>query len=224
MLNHIHSSGYELIDLVDLAINFVLTCGKGENKQLFIEFIINTKEIFIHTLINIYSYGYDIILKKLEKKESPHLQKMKINYQKYNELVTELKEKRNNLEKESIKNLEDDETIYEDLLCIICYKQIANTKIKPCLHKGCKECIMTYMVDNLKCFMCRQPIDSIQPIPKEEIEKEKQKIIDKKNGKFVEDEEKEDKKEVKKEETKKENEISDNYMIDSGDDSFNFSD
>ena len=204
MLNHIHSSGYELIDLVDLAINFVLICGKGENKQLFIEFIVNTKEIFVHTLINIYSYGYDIILKKLEKKESPHLQKMKINYQKYNELVTELKEKRNNLEKESIKNLEDDEKIYEDLLCIICYKQIANTKIKPCLHKGCKECIMTYMVDNLKCFMCRQPIESIQPIPKEELEKEKQKIIDKKNGKFVEDEEKVEKKDEKKDEKKEE--------------------
>ena len=39
---------------------------------------------FIHTLINIYSYGYDIILKKLEQKENPHLQKMKNNYEKYN--------------------------------------------------------------------------------------------------------------------------------------------
>ena len=60
--------------------------------------------------------------------------------------------------------------MYEDLLCIICYKQIANTKIKPCLHKGCKECLLTYMVDNLKCFMCRQLIESIQKIPKEEID------------------------------------------------------
>ena len=145
MLNHIHTNGYELSDLVDSAINFVLTCGKGDNKQLFVEFIVNTKEIFIHTLINIYSYGYDIIIKKMEQKESPHLQKMKNNYEKYNELVNELKEKRNNFEKESIKNFDNDnnEKIYEDLLCIICYKQIANTKIKPCLHKGCKECIMT---------------------------------------------------------------------------------
>ena len=43
MLNHIHTNGYELIELVDLAINFVLTCSKGGNKQLFIEFIVNTK-------------------------------------------------------------------------------------------------------------------------------------------------------------------------------------
>ena len=183
MLNHIHTNGYELSDLVDSAINFVLTCGKGDNKQLFVEFIVNTKEIFIHTLINIYSYGYDIIIKKMEQKESPHLQKMKNNYEKYNELVNELKEKRNNFEKESIKNFDNDnnEKIYEDLLCIICYKQIANTKIKPCLHKGCKECIMTYMADNLKCFMCRQPIDSIQPISSEELEKEKEKIRNNQN-------------------------------------------
>ena len=195
MLNHIHTNGYELSDLVDSAINFVLTCGKGDNKQLFVEFIVNTKEIFIHTLINIYSYGYDIIIKKMEQKESPHLQKMKNNYEKYNELVNELKEKRNNFEKESIKNFDNDnnEKIYEDLLCIICYKQIANTKIKPCLHKGCKECIMTYMADNLKCFMCRQPIDSIQPISLEELEKEKEKIRNNHNENKEEEEEKKEK-------------------------------
>ena len=201
MLNHIHTNGYELSDLVDSAINFVLTCGKGDNKQLFVEFIVDTKEIFIHTLINIYSYGYDIIIKKMEQKESPHLQKMKNNYEKYNELVNELKEKRNNFEKESIKNFDNDnnEKIYEDLLCIICYKQIANTKIKPCLHKGCKECIMTYMADNLKCFMCRQPIDSIQPISLEELEKEKEKIRNNHNeNKEEEDEKKENDKKEKK--------------------------
>ena len=201
MLNHIHTNGYELSDLVDSAINFVLTCGKGDNKQLFVEFIVNTKEIFIHTLINIYSYGYDIIIKKMEQKESPHLQKMKNNYEKYNELVNELKEKRNNFEKESIKNFDNDnnEKIYEDLLCIICYKQIANTKIKPCLHKGCKECIMTYMADNLKCFMCRQTIDSIQPISLEELEKEKEKIRNNHNeNKEEEDEKKENDKKEKK--------------------------
>ena len=219
MLNHIHTNGYELIDLIDLAVNFVLTCGKGENKELFIQFIVNTKEIFIHTLINIYSYGYKIILEKIEKKESSYLQKMKINYEKYNDLVTELKEKRNNLEKENIKNLEnDDNNIYDDLLCIICYKQFANTKIKPCLHKGCKECIMTYMIDNEKCFMCRQPIESIQPISNEELNKEKEKIRNRKNGIIEEEEEKEEKKEEKK--------LEGNLNVDkneSDDDSFNFS-
>jgi len=112
-------------------------------------------------------------LKKIEVGNNPYLQKMKNNYEKYNELVNELKEKRNNFEKESIKNFDNDnnEKIYEDLLCIICYKQIANTKIKPCLHKGCKECIMTYMADNLKCFMCRQPYESVIKISDEEIKK-----------------------------------------------------
>lgn len=131
----------------------------------------------------------------MKKKESSYLQKMKINYEKYNDLVTELKEKRNNFEKENIKNLEnDDNNIYDDLLCIICYKQFANTKIKPCLHKGCKECIMTYMIDNEKCFMCRQPIESIQPISNEELNKEKEKIRNRKNGIINEEEEKEEKK------------------------------
>ena len=208
MLNHIHTNGYELIDLVDLAINFVLTCSKGENKELFIEFIVNTKEIFIHTLVNIYSYGYNIIMKKMEIKDSPHLQKMKINYENYNEIINELKEKRNNFEKESILNLDIDDSLYEELLCVICYKQIANTLIKPCLHKGCKECLLTYMVDNLKCFMCRQPIESIQSLPKEEIEKEKEKMRNQKIGLLEKEEDKED--EInKKEEKENDNKIED---------------
>ena len=81
--------------------------------------------------------------------------------------------------------------MYEDLLCIICYKQIANTKIKPCLHKGCKECIMTYMTDNHKCFMCRQPIESIQSIAMDELEKEKEKI---RNHNEIQDDYEDDKK------------------------------
>ena len=180
MLNHIHANGYELIDLVDLAINFVLTCGKGENKELFIEFIVNTKEIFIHTLVDIYSYGYQIILQKIEDNDSPHLQIMKVNYEKYNEIIIELKEKRTSFEKENILNLEDEDSLYEELFCVICFKQIANTLIKPCEHKGCKECILTYMADNDKCFMCRQHISSIQTISKEEIDKEKEKLKEKK--------------------------------------------
>ena len=208
VLNHIHTSGYELIDLVNLAINFVLTCGKGENKELFIEFIVNTKEIFIHTLVNIYSYGYKIILKKIEVGNNPYLQKMKNNYEKYNELINILVEKRNNFEKESILNLENDNSLYEDLLCVICYKQIANTQLKPCMHRGCKECILTYMLDNVKCFMCRQPIESVQTLSKEEIEKEKEKIKEK-NKKNENDINSGGNKEIKEEENK-DNENKDN--------------
>ena len=232
VLNHIHTSGYELIDLVNLAINFVLTCGKGENKELFIEFIVNTKEIFIHTLVNIYSYGYEIILKKIEVGNNPYLQKMKNNYEKYNELINILMEKRNNFEKESILNLENDNSLYEDLLCVICYKQIANTQLKPCMHRGCKECILTYMLDNIKCFMCRQPIESVQTLSKEEIEKEKEKIKDK-NKKNSDDISTGDNKEIKDDENKdKDNKdnilniITPNFYNNNDDknDSFNFSD
>ena len=175
MLNHIHTNGYELIDLVDYAINFVLTCKSGSDKKLFIEFIVNTKEIFIHTLINIYSYGYNIISNKIDKENNNKQYKMiQKKYEEYKELVYELKEKRSNLEKENINNL-DSENLDEDLTCIICYKQIADHRIKPCLHRGCQECLLTYMSDKSSCFMCRRPIESIQKIPKEEMEKIKNK-------------------------------------------------
>ena len=170
MLNHINTKGYELIDLVDSAINFVLTCKNGSNKNFFIEFIVNTKEIFIHTLINIYSYGYNIITQKIVK-ENNNSQKEKIQkYEQYKQLVCELREKRKTFENENIKNLESYENFDEELTCIICYRQIADHRIKPCLHRGCKECLLTYMADNNKCFMCRQNIESIQKIPKEEME------------------------------------------------------
>ena len=195
MLNHIHTNGYDLIDLVDSAVNFVLTCKSGSDKDLFIQFIVKTKEIFIHTLINIYVYGSNIINKKIEKENNDQLQLMKNKYEEYKELVYELKEKRNNFENENIKNLQNLDNIDDDLICIICYKKIADYRFKPCMHRGCKECLLTYMADNSKCFICRQPIQSIQMIPKEEIEKEKLK---KKN-----ENDEENKKEDKKEEVNK---------------------
>ena len=170
MLNHINSKGYELIDLVDSAVNFVLTCRSGADKNLFFEFIVNTKEIFIHTFINIYSYGYKIIMNKIDKENNSRYKIMQKKYEEYKELVYELKEKRNEFENENIKNLKNLENLNEELICIICYKQIADHRINPCLHRGCKECLLTYMVDNVKCFMCRGPIESIKKIPEEEME------------------------------------------------------
>ena len=171
MLNHIHNENYSLSELVDSAVNFVVTCKRGSDKNLFIEFVVNTKEIFIHTLINIYSYGYDIIKKKVEKEKSVHYQIMQNKYEEYKELVYELKDKRNAFENENIKALQNMENIDDDLLCIICYKQIADHRFTPCNHKGCKECLLTYKADSTKCFMCRQPITSVQKIPNEEIGK-----------------------------------------------------
>ena len=197
MLNHIHTNGYELIELVDSAVNFVLTCKSGSDKDLFIEFIVNTKEIFIHTLINIYSYGTNVINKKIEIENNDHLQLMKKKYEEYKELVYELKEKRSTFDNENVKNLQNLDNYDNDLICIICYKEIADHRLKPCMHRGCKECLLTYMADNVKCFMCRQPIESIQMIPKEEIEKEKLKNKNPKNeeDKKVEQNKKEDIKE-----------------------------
>ena len=157
--------------------------------------------INIFITFSFFSYGYEIILKKIEVGNNPYLQKMKNNYEKYNELINILMEKRNNFEKESILNLENDNSLYEDLLCVICYKQIANTQLKPCMHRGCKECILTYMLDNIKCFMCRQPIESVQTLSKEEIEKEKEKIKEK-NKKNENDINSGDNKEIKEEENK----------------------
>ena len=196
MLNHINNKGYELIDLVDSAVNFILTCKGGSEKNYFIEFIVNTKEIFIHTLINIYSYGYNILTKKIEKDNNISCKKMQKKYDEYKELVYELKEKRNEFEKESLKNLEKIENLDQELVCIICFRQIADYQINPCHHRGCRECLLTYMADNVKCFMCRQPIKSIQKIPEEELSN-----TDIKN-KGSDTEEKKDEKDKIKEENK----------------------
>ena len=138
---------------------------------------------------------------------------MQKKYDEYKELVYELKEKRNEFENESLKNLEKIGNIEEELICIICYRQIADFRIKPCNHRGCRECLLTYMADNNKCFMCRQPIKSLQKIPEGEL-----KNLDIKNK---ENDQKEDEK-IKEEKKENENKTQSNNNED--DDDFNFSD
>jgi hypothetical protein len=226
MLNYIKSNGYELIDLVDSAIDFVLTCKSCSNKNLFIEFILNTKEIFIHTLINIYSYGYNIITNKIEKENDKEHYKIKQKkYEEYKELVSDLKEKRNTFENENIKNLKNSENFDDELACIICYKQIADHRIKPCLHRGCKECLLTYMSDNVKCFMCRGPIESIQKISMEELEKiKKEKEVEKNGNKNEKKEDDKIKNNIKEEKISKEDNKNNYENIFEEEDSFHFSD
>ena len=228
MLNYIKSNGYELIDLVDSAIDFVLTCKSCSNKNLFIEFIVNTKEIFIHTLINIYSYGYNIITNKIEKENNKEHYKIKQKkYEEYKELVCDLKEKRNTFENENIKNLKNSEIFDDELTCIICYKQIADHRIKPCLHRGCKECLLTYMSDNVKCFVCRGPIESIQKISMEELEKiKKEKEVEKNGNKNEKKEDDKIKNNIKEEKiSKKDNKNNCENIYEKGEgDSFHFSD
>ena len=226
MLNYIKSNGYELIDLVDSAIDFVLACKSCSNKNLFIEFIVNTKEIFIHTLINIYTYGYNIITNKIEKENNKEHYKIKQKkYEEYKELVCDLKEKRNTFENENIKNLKNPENFDDELTCIICYKQIADHRIKPCLHRGCKECLLTYMSDNVKCFMCRGPIESIQKISMEELEKiKKEKEAEKKGIKNEKKENDKIKNNLKEEKIIKEDNKNNCENIFEEEDSFHFSD
>ena len=96
---------------------------------------------------------------------------MKKKYEEYLEIINELEEKRKKYNEEFIKKIKDIEYLDDEFLCVICLRQIADYRINPCMHKGCKECLLTYMVDNDKCFMCRQDYDSVIKIPKEEIEK-----------------------------------------------------
>ena len=51
---------------------------------------------------------------------------------------------------------------------------------------------MTYLVDNDKCFMCRQPFESVKMIPKEEIKKIIQEAKSTKTGDEEEKKEEED--------------------------------
>ena len=91
--------------------------------------------------------------------------------EKYKELMDELKQKRNEFEQENIKSLGKIEDIDDDFLCIVCYRQIADHNFQPCGHRGCKECLLTYLSEKTNCFMCRQPVVSIGYVPKEELEK-----------------------------------------------------
>ena len=96
---------------------------------------------------------------------------MKEKYEEYKQLINELEQKRKIYDEEYLKKIKDIEYLDDEFLCIICLRQIADYNIEPCLHRGCKECLLTYLVNNDKCFMCRQPFKSVKMIPKEEIKK-----------------------------------------------------
>ena len=120
-----------------------------------------------------YNYGIKIINEKIElKNESlPFYQKMKTKFEEYKLIIDNLEEKRKIYDEEYIKNLKDIEFLDDEYLCVMCLGTIADYCINPCLHKGCKDCLLTYLADNNICFMCRQPFDSVTKIPKEEIDK-----------------------------------------------------
>ena len=171
IFNYISLYQSNLIDLIDSIVNLILICHK-ENKSKFYEFIITTQKILIKPLLNAYNYGINIINKKIENNENySYYNNMKKKYTEYLNIINELEDKRKKYDEEYIKKLKDLEYLDDEFLCVICLRQIADYKINPCNHKGCKECLLTYMVDNDKCFMCRQEYNSVTKIPNEEIEK-----------------------------------------------------
>ena len=85
--------------------------------------------------------------------------------------MDEIDKKRKVYDEEKSKKQSEIEYLDDEYLCAICYTQIANYKIIPCAHKGCKDCLLAYLADNDKCFMCRQAYDSVIKISEEEINK-----------------------------------------------------
>ena len=174
VLNHIYinDTKFYLLDLFYSTVNLFLLCKDKENK-LFVDFIVTTKNILLKPLLEVYNYGIKIINEKIElKNESlPFYQKMKTKFEEYKLIIDNLEEKRKIYDEEYIKNLKDIEFLDDEYLCVMCLGKIADYCINPCLHKGCKDCLLTYLADNNICFMCRQPFDSVTKIPKEEIDK-----------------------------------------------------
>ena len=170
VLNYIYIKGAHLNELFDSIVNLILNC-KNKNKKSFIEFIASTRNILLKPLSDVYKYGIDYLNKKIENENRPYYQYMLKKYEEYKEIMIDLEQNRKDYEKEFLEKIKDIEFLDDDKLCAICLGKIADYEIKPCLHRGCKECLLTYMVENDKCFMCRQPYDSVHMIPKEEIQK-----------------------------------------------------
>ena len=162
MLEYIYLKDIKINELTDSIINLILII-KDENKQPFIDFMISTKDILINPLLDLFKYKYD---------SSSHYEEyMNNQYDKFKILLEEINKKRIVYEEERIKKQKEIEYLDDEYLCAICYTQIANYKIIPCSHKGCKECLLAYLTDNDKCFMCRQPYESVIKISDEEIKK-----------------------------------------------------
>jgi hypothetical protein len=166
MLNYIYMKDININEMIDSIINLFSIINQ-ENKESFINFMVSTNEILIDPLLDLYKYKY--------VSNSPYEEYMNNKYDEYKELLEQIKKLRSEYNQEKIKKQKDIEYLDDEFLCAICYSQIANYNIIPCFHKGCKECLLAYLADNDKCFMCRQPYDSVVKIPQEEI----QKIIDK---------------------------------------------
>jgi len=162
LLEYIYLKDIKINEMTDAIINLVLII-KEENKQSFIDLLVSSKDILINSLLDIYKYKY--------QSNSPYEEYMNIKYNKYKIIMDEIDKKRKVYDEERVKKQKEIEFLDDEYLCAICYTQIANYKIIPCAHKGCKDCLLAYLADNDKCFMCRQAYDSVIKISDEEINK-----------------------------------------------------
>ena len=162
LLEYIYLKDINIHELTDAIINLVLII-KEENIQSFIDLLVSSKDILINPLLDLYKYKYE--------SNSPYEEYMNNKYDKYNTIMEEIDKKRKVYDEEKAKKQKEIEFLDDEYLCSICYTQIADYKIIPCAHKGCKDCLLAYLADNDKCFMCRQQYDSVIKISDEEIKK-----------------------------------------------------
>ena len=171
ILNYIYLKESNLIDLIYSIINLFLIGNKGKT-ELFINFIVTTRGVLIKPLLNIYDIGIEIINNKLKDgNNSPYYNNVIEKFEEYKNLLNDLEQKKKLFEEQYLVKIKDIEYLDDEYLCVICYRQIADYKIQPCMHRGCKECLLKYMVNSEKCFMCRQSYESINKIPDDEIQK-----------------------------------------------------
>ena len=135
-------------------------------------------DILIEPLLDLYKYKYE--------SNSPYEEYMNDRYEKYKTIFEEIKKRRSEYEQKQIQQQKDIEYLDDEFLCSICYSKISNYNIIPCFHKGCKECLLAYLAENDKCFMCRQPYDSVVKIPDEEIKKILEKAKETNKGEEIE--------------------------------------
>lgn len=190
-----------ILELVNSVVNLILNCKNAGNLS-FTNFIVNTRSILIKSFSDIYAYGINELNNMIKEEDYPFYQNIKIKYEEYNKLMDELVQKRKIYDEEYIKKLAAIEYLDDEYLCAICFGHIADYEIKPCLHRGCRECLLTYIVDNDKCFMCRQPYTHIEKVDESEI----QKLIENSKKTKTGDEEEENNKKENEKEVKEDNE------------------
>ena len=171
ILNYMNLKDSYLIDLINSIVNLILI-AKNEEKKVLTDFIVTTRNLLLKPFFNIYDIGINIINEKnKDENKTPYYKIIIKRLEEYKKLLEELEEKKKVYDEEYLKNIKDIEYLDDEFLCIICFRQIADYRIEPCKHGGCKECLLKYMANNDKCFMCRQAYKSIEKVPDEEIKK-----------------------------------------------------